>query len=292
MYYKLTDAEIRSICREKLESLEYWLRRVIDEILAPIYNDYLNYKDQNGNRLIKNDIVKSLEARRANEPHRYPRLIDAVLLDDAIDIICNPNLYKNYFNEILKHTYPDGREEARTFMKKLIPARNSLSHANPISTRQAEQVICYSNDVIDSIKNYYSLKSMDNEYNVPLILKVTDSFGNIFHRNQLGTVHDGGIAKQFFDDPKYHLRVGDVLTLEVEVDPSFPEEEYTIKWGSAKGFSTPIPDGRKAVIQITEKQVALHFDVQCRVTSNKGWHRMHSGADDFMFFQYKVLPPK
>ncbi len=197
--------------------MEYWLRRIIDDTLAPIYNDYLNYSDEKGNRLIKNDIVKSLESRKVNEPHRYPRLIDAVLLDDAIDIICNPILYKKHFNEMFQQAFPDGREEARTFMKRLIPPRNSLSHANPISTRQAEQVICYSNDIIDSIKSYYSLKNMDNEYNVPLILKITDSFGNVFHRNQLNTVHDGGIAKQFFDDPKYHLRVGDVLGIIEEI---------------------------------------------------------------------------
>lgn len=134
--------------------------------------DYLAYIHSNGDRLIKNEIVKSLQARKANEPHRYPRLIDAVLLDDAINIISNPNLYNKHFHEIFKSAYPDGREEARTFMKKLIPARNSLSHANPISTRQAEQVICYSNNIIDAIKKYYTLKNMDNEYNVPLILKI------------------------------------------------------------------------------------------------------------------------
>lgn len=180
----------------------------------------------------------------------------------------------------------------RTFLKRLIPSRNSLSHANPISVRQAEQVVCYSNDIINSLKNYYTRKNMDSEYNVPLILKVIDSFGNVFHRNQLYSVHDGGIGKHFFDDSAYYLHVGDILTLELEVDPSFNENEYTIKWGSAKGFSNPIPNGKKAIIEITEKQVAQRFDVQCRITSNKNWHRMSMGADDFLLFHYKVLPPQ
>lgn len=291
MYYKLTDSEIRSLCKEKLESLEYWLRRIIDELLKAEYNDYFEHQDSNGNQLIKTAIVNSLKSRKQNEPNRYPRLIDAVLLDDAIDIICKPELFQNHFKEVLKNAYPNGREEARTFFKRLIPSRNSLSHANPISIRQAEQVICYSNDIIDSIKNFYTDKNMDNDYNVPLILKITDSFGNVFHRNQMNNVHDGGIGKTFYNDPSYNLRVGDTLTIEVEVDPSFDENEYTITWGSAKGFSEQLPNGKKAIIPISERQVAQRFDVQCRVKSNKNWHRMHLGADDFMLLHYKILPP-
>lgn len=291
MYYKLTDSELRGVCKQKLESLEYWLRRIIDELLKSEYNNYFEYIDGGGDRLIKAAIVRSLKSRKQNEPGRYPRLIDAVLLDDAIDIICKPESFKNHFKEVLKDAFPDGREEARTYLKRLIPARNSLSHANPISVRQAEQVICYSNDIIDSIKNFYTEKNMDNDYNVPLILKVIDSFGNVFHRNQMNNVHDGGIMKVFYNDPSYNLRVGDTVTIEVEVDPSFDENEYTITWSSAKGFTEPLPNGKKAIIQISEQQVAQSFDVQCRVKSNKNWHRMHLGADDFMLLYYKVLPP-
>lgn len=291
MFHKFNDTDIRSFCKEKLESLEYWLRRALDDTLRTSYGDYLEYTDINGNRLIKTPIVESLKSRKNTEPERYPRIIDAILLDDAIDIICNPNLYNKHFSLIFKVAFPEGRDEARTFMKRLIPGRNALAHANPISYRQAEQIVCYSNDIIDSIKTYYIARNMGNEYNVPLILKVIDSFGNVFHRNQMNTVHDGGIMKTLYTDPKFNLHVGDILTIEVEVDPSYSENDYTIKWSSAKGISTPIPNGRKAVICITEKQVAQQFDVQCRVISNKGWHRMHLGADDFLLLYYKVLPP-
>jgi hypothetical protein len=291
MYYKLNDVEIRGICKERLESLEYWLRRIIDETLSKKFGDYINYSDEHGNKLIKSEFAKFLLARKANEPERYPRLVDAILLDDAINIICNPNLYRNHFAEILNTAFPDGQMEARTFMMRLVPARNALSHANPISIRQAEQIICYSNDIIDSIKKYYTEKNMDNEYNVPLILKVTDSFGNVFYRNQMGGVHDGGIMMNFLDNPRYNLRVGDTISLEIEVDPSFDEDEYIISWSSTKNFGEPRPEGKKAVIKITEKQVSQQFDVQCNIKSNKGWHRMHNGSDDFMLFYYKVLPP-
>ncbi len=291
MFYKFNDSEIRSICKEKLESLEYWLRRTLDDTLHANYGDYFEFKDEKGNRLIKTQTVDSLKSRKNAEPDRYPRLIDTILLDDAIDIICNPNLYNKHFSSIFKVAFPEGRDEARTFMKRLISGRNALAHANPISHSQAERIVCYSNDIIDSIKIYYIDKNMGNEYNVPLILKVIDSFGNVFHRNQMNPVHDGGVMKTFFSEPKFNLHVGDILTIEVEVDPSYCEDEYTITWGSGKGFSTPIPNGKKAIINITEKQVTQQFDVQCRVISNKGWHRMSLGADDFLLFYYKVLPP-
>jgi hypothetical protein len=291
MFHKLTDTEIRGYCKEKLESLEYWLRRIIDETLSAAYGDYFNYVDQNGTKIIKSEILKTLTSRRNSEPDRYPRLIDAVLLDDAIDIICKPPLYTNYFRVMLKDAFPDGREEARTFMKRVVPPRNALAHANPISVRQAEQICCYTNDIIDSIKSYYRLHNMNSEYNVPLILKVIDSFGNVFYRGQMSAVHDGGIALNLATRPKFNLQVGDTLTIEVEVDPSFAEEDYTITWGSSKGFSEPMPIGKKAAIAITDKQVAQIFDVQCNIKSNKTWHRMSMGVDDFLIAYYKVLPP-
>ena len=53
----LNDSEIRSICKNKLESLEYWLRRLIDKILSDNYEDYFSYEDAKGNRLIKKSMA-------------------------------------------------------------------------------------------------------------------------------------------------------------------------------------------------------------------------------------------
>jgi len=291
LLHNLKDAEMRSICRDKIESLEHWLRRLIDDTLIPIYGDYFSYVDSKGNRLIRGSLSQQVENRRLSEPTRYPRKIDAVLLEDAVDIICKPELFKQHFRKALLEAFPDGREEARTFLNRMLIPRNNLAHANAISIRQAEQIICYSNDVVESLKKYYSELGMQQEYNVPLILKVTDSFGNVFARSQFGDCHDGGIAMSFLDKPNMFLRPGDTLTLELEVDPSFDSTSYKLTWASAKGFSTPLPDGYKAVIPVTNKQVSQQFDVQCRLTTNKEWHRMHMGADDFLLLYYKVLPP-
>ncbi len=176
-------------------------------------------------------------------------------------------------------------------MKRLADPRNRLAHANPISLRQAEQVVCYTGDIIESIKSYYRDKKMEEEYNVPLIIKVIDSFGNIYHREQLTLGHDGGVLKDLSGDPKYYLRPGDKLTLEVEVDPSFSDDEYQINWSSAQHVGEPMPNGRKVVIEITERQVARQYLVMCNITSNKKWHRMCTGVDDRLGYFIRVLPP-
>ncbi len=288
MLYKLTDAEIRNLCKEKLESLEHWLRRLIDETLTAKYGDYFSYVDAKGSRLIKNDIVQSLEERRRREPDRYKRRIDAVLLDDTVAIICNPQIYP-HFKPAFDNAFPDGASEARTFLKRLTNPRNNLAHANPISLRQAEQIICYSNDIIDSIKIYYTATGMQEDYNVPLILKVTDSFGNVFHRNELFYSPFGYLVKSYKEERQYFLRPGDVLTVEVEVDPSFDPSEYTVNWTIAT--SQVIADSPKLVLVITEEHVGEQLDVECEVKSRKSWHRLGVRGDDLLDLYCKVLPP-
>lgn len=287
LYYNLKDAEMRSICRNKIESLEHWLRRLVDDTLTPLYGDYFTYVDDKGNRLIRGSLSQQVENRRSSEPTRYPRKIDAVLLEDTVDIICKPELYSQHFRDALINAFPNGRDEARTFLNRLLIPRNNLAHANAISVRQAEQIICYSNDVIESLKKYYFEVGMQQEYNVPTILKLTDSFGNVFTRSQFRGGHDSGITMDFTDKPTLYLRPGDTITLELEVDPSFDLNTYEIAWS----YSGTYLSGHKAIIAITNKQVNQRFCIQCRLKTNNEWHRFYDDLDDFMELVYKVLPP-
>lgn len=127
--------------------------------------------------------------------------------------MCKPDLFKDHFHNAFSKAFPDGHAEARTFLNRLLVPRNNLAHANAISIRQAEQIICYSNDVIDSLKNYYREIGMHQTYNVPTILKVIDSFGNAFHRSQFSPCHDGSIMMGFLDSPEMFLGNGFLLTL-------------------------------------------------------------------------------
>lgn len=288
--HNLKDSELRSICKEQIESLEHWLRRLIDDTLKDVYGDYFSHVDESGNRLIRGRLAEQVEKRRQADPKRYPRKIDAVLLEDSVNIICKPELFKKHFKVALYAAFPNGREEAQTFLSRLLVPRNNLAHANAISIRQTEQVICYSNDVIDSLKNYYRAHGMQQEYNVPLILKLTDSFGNVFTRSQFNGGSDSGITKNFTCNSNMDLRPGDTLTLEVEVDPSFDPAGYTVTWNHFQSALSS-PNGLNAVIPITNKQVNQNFIVQCRLRTNKEWHRIYNDLDDFMELVYRVLPP-
>lgn len=288
----LRDSDIRSACREKIEALEHWLRRLIEDTLSAKYGDYFTALDEKGGRVVKTEIAQKAIARKLSEPLRYPKTIDALLLEEAIDIVCNPRLYNDNFRVALAVIFPEGRDEARTFLKRISAPRNNLAHANGISLRQAEQIICYTNDVIDSLKSYYRQIGMEKIYNAPLILRVMDSFGNSFRRSEFSPTLDGGILKSFCNLPEMYLWPGDDLAIEIEVDPTFDPTLYSILWFSSKSWSNEPSIGSRVVIPISNHQVGQQFDVQCKITVNRDWHRMGMGADDYLHLAYKVLPPR
>lgn len=288
MLEKFAEAELREICRIRLENVERWLRRLVHEELSKQYSNYLQAKRPDGARVIKTRIAKDAQDRRDTNPERYPRDVDAFLLDDLVDVIANPLLYP-YFRSALKQAFPHGRDEAQTFLKRLIAPRNALAHANQLTLRNAEQIVCYSGDIIDSLKTYYREIGMENDYNVPTILRVSDNIGNSFERSQLSAVHDGGVG--MFLANKVSLRPGDVLTLEIEIDPSFDPTTYEIRWASVKPMSADRTDNHRIIINVTESIVAQEWTLQCRITTKNSWHRMQMGADDFLLLSYRILPP-
>ena len=95
-----------------------------------------------------------------------------------IYLLCTDKFYQLMFKDILIHSYPQGNNEAREFLGRLIPIRNKLSHSNPITIREAEKAICYSNDFIDGVKEYYKKEGKDRMYNVPTIIRIIDSLPN------------------------------------------------------------------------------------------------------------------
>lgn len=167
--HKLNQAELNQDCKKYIESVEIWLRRLIDQTLTIHYgSNYLTFQHANGDYLIKNEIRNKIQARIDSEPGRYPRPIDACLLEHEIAIISNPVLYKIHFKKVFENEFPEGLTGFRKCLDRLVQPRNKLYHANPISIREAERVICYSNDIIDAIKDYYIQTGMNQEYNRPL----------------------------------------------------------------------------------------------------------------------------
>ena len=233
--------------------------------------------------------MQDVNNRIKQEPKRFPRCIDAFFLSDLIYIICRDDLYNKFFKDPFSKAFPDGNNEARTFLERLVDPRNALSHAHSISNRQAEQVVCYSHDIIDSIKEYYFKMDKECEYNVPRIIKVTDSFGNTIHLNELEKLTLN--VWRLHEDCKNYLQPGDTLGIEIEIDPTFDTSSYTIEWIiNNKDTAIKYKNKTKISFEIEEMDVGISFTVVCKIISIKSWHK-HGRYDDSIHIFYKVLPP-
>ena len=280
----MLDADARNLCREKLESLEHWLRRLVDETLSTNYGSaYFDHRSPAGRRLIAEKIAAPAGTRMAAEPARYPTHIDAVMLDDLISIVCHPDLYA-HFRPALLDAFPCGREEARVFLLRIAAPRNNLAHANGISIRSMERILCYANDVIDSLKSHYRNIGMETDYDYPQILLLRDYRGRVWRRSEIPETKFN-LWLDLTDDASYHLRPGDELALEVEVDPAFDTNDRQIKWQCGD----MIADGPRLVFTVAEKHITQHLSIFCRVVVNRVWHRLPTGADDLLVSVFKVL---
>lgn len=284
-------ADKRTICKQKLESLEMWLRRLIDESLSAINPDYL-CQPINGRPVLSKNKLSRIIARYRKDPHRFPAKIYATDFSHLIDIICHENLYDQFFHDPLSTCFPLGRQEAQDFLNRLIPHRNRLAHGHEISDRDAERLLCYSNDIIDSLKSSYERQGMTKKYNVPLILSVALWTGDIFRREQCQ--HIGGhIMLNLSKNQRFDCIVGDTITLEVEVDPAYEVSSYDIEWRllpSGGNYTKHVAN--KFVVRLEEEQICEEFSVQCVIKGkNKKWYRLGSNkADDFLLFYVRVLP--
>jgi hypothetical protein len=288
--HSIPQSDLREHCKRTIEGLELWLRRLIHDQLAAAYGQgYVDATRTDGSRIIRSELAGKLKDRQSKEPQRFARLIDAALLDEEIDIICNPALYKPYFQKALASAFPQGHECARTFLERLVGPRNSLYHANPVSVHDAYRMLTYSLDVIQSLKEHYIETNKDQLYNTPTVIRVTDSLGRSFDLSSVGQSTEAFTMLDSSNDPGACLRCGDRLSIEVEVDPSFNASEYQIEW-VISNIGGPRMTGPKFDLLLTERYVASRFCVVCRVISNKAWHR--AGTHDHQIdIAYRVLPP-
>ena len=277
MYHNIPTEELRAYCRTAIESLELWGRRLIDDLMSQKYgSDYLHAKLPDESPLIATKRLEDIVRRRNADPQRYSRWVDVLLLDDIRYILCKQSLYQTLFQPALEYVYKQGRSQADYYLKQLEPIRNNLSHANPISIRQAEKAICYSHDFIDGIREYYKDKGKERIMNVPTILKITDSLGN-----RLTQKHNT-VDHVFY--------VGETYSIDAEIDSSFSPEEYEIKWLRRSGhpFSTS-SNSPHFTITFSNSDVNESLSIRCIVTQKKPWHR-YDFCDDEVAVNFMVLP--
>ena len=285
MFSDLSENERRELARRSLDAAEAWLRKVIHQQLSQVHGEgYFDARLPNGNPVIPKKIRHQAKVRIEREPKRFERPIDAVSFGDAVKIVLHPDHYQTRFREALDRAYPDGAAEARTFLDRLEGHRNKSAHQGTCSLRDLEQCVCYSNDLIQSLAAFFAAKNMQRLYNVPMITRVVDNRGNELHPPLEGRKHIVWNVRGANGD----LRVGDTLAIEIEVDESFPNDSYQVRWRTHVGDAA---QGLQFTFPIEIRHVREQFIVVAEVVSNKPWHRL-GNIDDKLFATYRVLPPE
>lgn len=280
---KMDEASRKQKARSHLDAAEAWLRRLTElKLAAALGSTYLK-PDPEGSATIGSRLRRNAWTRFHAEPQRFPRLIDATDFDDLIKIILLDAHYKPHFQAALDDAYAESRDLARAFLKRLVSLRNKLAHGGTCSERDLEQAVCYSNDLIDSIKGHLRSIGMTQQFNVPRFQRVVDNRGNDFHLTP--GPNASGQFINVIERGNGELQVGDTLEIEAEVDPSF--EEFTVRWMTFNGDKGNFP----LRLFITPKHVGLTMDVRLEVISREPWHRLHNGIDDMVDLRYRVLPP-
>ena len=276
LYHDCNPEELRTYCRSAIESLEMWARRLIDDLLREKYGPHYLEAKEGETPIIKSAVKERAQKILSTKQSSSLREVDGLFLEDILYILTKDELYHSLFKPALDCVYPNNKQAIKMFLDCIIPIRNDLSHANPISVRQAEQVICYSHDFVEGIKKYYKMKGKEKMWNVPTIIKLTDSLGNDLREkyNRLTPI----------------FRVGDTYSLTVEIDNSYSPEEYTIKWLMLEGIEYPDTRNKTHIsLTFTNNLVGEDKYIRCRIISTKEWHK-HSFYDDEISVIMTVLP--
>jgi hypothetical protein len=269
----------QDLCRRYVESAEAWLRRLVHAELL----------DRSGAHYItagpwRKEVTEHVAGQLRNNPGKFAREIDATTFEQLIYVVCHPGFAPS-LKLGLNGAYPDGVDEARTFLDRIRAIRNDVSHGRQCSARQLEQAICYSNDIADSIKDYFRSKNLSKEFNVPTLVEFNDNVGN---SEKIGP---GAFFRgiDLTGPSRRRLYPGDVLVAEVVVDPSFDPDCYHVEWW-LKTNAGAVGSGLRAQIEITNRHVGERMELQFKVKSASDWHRDSSGYDEIIDFIYRVLP--
>lgn len=285
MYHSFTTEELRSICKANIESVEIWARRLIHEQMRGRFGEnYIEYKISNQEFLIKKEVRLHVQNKLSEHPNQFARPVDTLFLSQIAYFLCHPTLYPELFKPALDYIYPQGRDEAKEFLNRLIPIRNPLSHSNPISIRQAEQAICYSHDFVEGLKQYYKDRGLEQVWNVPRIIRSIDSFGNVFENPV-----DGILQGSSFDIPQ-RIYCGDIYSVDVEIDASFSQLDYDIIWKIGGDTASEFNNSTHYTRKFVEQDVSEKLMIECMIVSHKDWHR-YKYFDCRIFLFLQVLPP-
>jgi hypothetical protein len=279
----LTSDQVHLSCRQRIEACELWLRRAIHETFRTAFGeDYIEASEFNGQPIFSNKVKARVQSFLAANPGQYARPIDTLLLDDLGTILSKDDVYRQYFKLVFENGFPMGVQHLRHVVSIIVPIRNALSHANAatLSLHDAERALCYCNDIISSIKNYYSTMSAADKFPAPVFTRYSDSLGTVWHPTSPTDSHC--IQGQ-------PLHVGDEVRLEVEVDSTFSPDEYEIGWQVCNINQGESGKGSSFNLRLTDWHVGQRFVIQVTLKTNKAWHRLQN-MDAYLTTEYEVLP--
>lgn len=288
MFYSFSEEELRSVCRVNIEAFEKWARTIIDsELTKNLGENYFDIELTPGVPVVKKSIRDKTAQMMRSNPQRFHRKIDTLFLDEIIYLLCKNDLYKRFFKDFLDLIYPDGNSEARTYLNRLVPIRNCLSHSNPISMRDAERCICYTNDFIDGVKQYFYDKGEERVFNTPNAIKLNDSLGNEFQLNK-DTMFETIVINRAGTTQLHQFNLGERYSAWLTLDPSFAPDQYTIDWHIECGRH--LGSDSRLDIEIAEDMIRERCPIYCTIKSTKSWHR-YRGYDQQFAIVFQVLPP-
>lgn len=291
----LEEIEIRDMCRHHIDSFEQWSRRIIDEKFTNDYGkNYVNAEVKPGQPLIKGDIKSMIAGRMQDNPRRFPRWIDAIIMENIEYFFCRDDLYAKYYKAIFEPFF-SGKEEVRFVLQRLTKIRNKLSHGNTISIHEAEQSICYTNDFIECFKLYYEEEGKSRDYNVPVFTRIKDSLGNDSIREHMEyypwKIYSN--RKSYHGEPQVSLRSGESYKIWVEVDSSYDENTYDVTWRFECGKRVEKGKGNVVEVFFDDKDVSYPFYIYFYLKTHNSWHRRaRFDNDDEIEISFGcILPP-
>jgi hypothetical protein len=272
--------ELYESCRSRILSCELWLRSLIDDTLRDALGDqYHESVLPSGNPLFSKKMRSRIAQYCSSDPNRFPRPVDALLLDDLGSLLGKEDAFKIYFRNALIGGFPSGSNQVRHVLKILVGYRNAVFHANErsLSFHDLERVLCYSSDLIATIKSHYANMSNQSKFPAPMFTRYSDSLGNV---RQIMKARDD---LSFTDEPLYR---GETVTFMVEVDGSYAPTEYKVVW---RLRGVPVHEGCNFSLLLDNEHVGERLPLQVEVVSKKEWHRMNM-VDALITFTYEVLP--
>ncbi|PXX38269.1 MULTISPECIES: hypothetical protein [Burkholderia] len=280
----LDSNDVHNACRQRLETCELWLRRIIhDKLSAQFGADYIDGAILAGQPIFSQKAKDTAQKFSEKNPTQYSRPIDALLLDDLGAVLAKQEPYNNFFKDAFEQEFPWGKDHIRRIIKVLIPIRNALSHANgpTQSIHDLERALCYSSDIVKSLKIYYSKMAKNEKFPAPVFIRFSDNMGTLVYPAE---------AQFHYNVDAYSLHVEDEIRFEVEVDSSFSPSEYEIKWVVNNIYPAESGVGTSFNLKLTPRHVGEKFGLQVSLTTtNNEWHRFQN-VDAYLTLNYEVLP--